>query len=327
MNRIEVGPDRRYAFTPPSDEDPVARLWTIKRLPFESDQNKDQKAMVTTLRPAIRSIPWSSGEVLSGVFASDDMRGRQPDAENIVYYNLHFVTGGSPFTEAPPTIWFERSFAAAPRCAAELMDEARYYHAWAALDPAAGFGCWKRIAQKPLAEWSNVPCRVVDGDSAGRHVWLAMCENMTGIAARPALSAKSKEYGIEVSARVPRAESRVIAAGAIKGCVDGSIASFQSFPPDDHSRARDLILKLSRWKGWQRSVNMDELFGHVTREDETVLFPGGPFNANGLDPCDDRCVAGAMTVVVDPEVSKPQLSGELFAVERIPPEEQQLHIS
>jgi hypothetical protein len=64
-------------------------------------------------------------------------------------------------------------------------------------------------------------------------------------------------------------------------------------------------------------TNIDALLRSLT-ETQGRLFAEPPFNARGrlgLNPCDDRCVAGELMIAVDPAISEPRLSGTAAVVE------------
>lgn len=287
-------------------------LWTVERLPFDSDQDNHEKQMVAQhVAPAIRSIPWRIGEVLHGSFVSDERRGRQPDAENITFYNF----GEKPFRLAPNWIRFERSYLPAPPCPADLSEPPPYYHQWEPASPERGFRWWKQ-GGGPLARWTRVACPNVMGDKGGQEVWLALRRAHTVCTFNTAY--RNEDFGVESVLLLPRGVT-AHAVKVVKAIVDGSIASFQHFPEEDRSRAEEVGEQLAgKLRGGSQRPSAPELLDHLTDPDRTV-FPGPPFNNRGrahLNSYDEPCVVGEIQVFVDEKVSTPTLSGSIFLVER-----------
>lgn len=93
-----VSPEGEWCLRGPGAEDAAVELWTIRRLPFTTDQTAGQKEMVGRVALAIRALPTSApGKRVSGLFTSDDRASRQPEAENITFYNF----GEEPFRGIP----------------------------------------------------------------------------------------------------------------------------------------------------------------------------------------------------------------------------------
>ena len=128
-------------------------LWTTRRIPFQTDQSAQQRAMVRELAPLVVSLRCNSHERLHGVFISDEKTSKQPDAENIAFYNF----GAAPFTGAAGVLAFERSYAQAPRPPRPLDAPARYYHAWSVVPETAPFEHW--IGGDVVATWDE--CRSI----------------------------------------------------------------------------------------------------------------------------------------------------------------------
>ncbi len=83
----EDGPGEGLLWTSRTQSRSV-ELWTTRRTPFETNQSAQQKAMVRELVQLAGSLHCDSHERLHGVFISDETSSRQPDAENIVFYNF-----------------------------------------------------------------------------------------------------------------------------------------------------------------------------------------------------------------------------------------------
>ena len=118
--------------------------------------------------PAIHHIRWRPEELIRGVFISDEVRSRQPDAENITFYNFDERS----FELAPQQLRFERVYSPPPPCPTAMSKPPRNHHLWEPASSDNGFGGWQ--LEQALAEWNYVTAPVVSGDSAGWDVWLAM---------------------------------------------------------------------------------------------------------------------------------------------------------
>ena len=319
MSRLYVDPDRRFAICGVDATTRRVELWTVERLPFETDQEPHEKQMVADhVGPAIRGIEFAPGEALIGLFVSDDMRWTQPDAENVVYYNF----GSAPFSGIPTRARFERSYASAPDCPAALSTTPRYYHCWEPAPAGAGFRNWRRVGGSCVA-WRNVECTRVTGLEGGQHVWVAMRRQPDRVRDSGWRDEGQRSFAVLAKLRVP-VDEVPSPADAVKALVDGAIASFQRFDDDQPVRVEEISGQLSdklRYKGVPllRACEARDL---LTHRRVPVVFAGPPFTMKGyarLDPCDDRCVAGDIEVTHDASVDAPIFDGELFPVEATTP--------
>jgi hypothetical protein len=300
--------DCSYVLVAPSTRAEPVKLWTARRLPFETDQSVGQREMVRAVGAAVGSLALEPEDSLRGLFISSQTTGRQPDAENITFYNWRGARGRSPF-EGPLTLQFERSFESPPQCPVDVGKDLAYHHVWM----LEGGGDWLHwTSERVLAAWDAVRTPVAFGEDAGRHVWRAMVEqprtahiHVTG--AFEGLFAAE----VVVSTPVNQAGS---ALEALKGSVDGPIAAFQRFSPDQLELAKVIMGKHAAWKRWRHPITADRLVELAHTGVGRVVFAGNPFNPNGLDPCDDRCVAGRVTVRLRKDLAQPEVSGRLVAL-------------
>jgi len=301
---VFVEPEGRYALQRSPERDAAVRLWTIERLRFGSSKPPWQKELVRRLAGEIRSLRLERAQVLRGIFVSDDRD--TVDAENVLFYNL----GASAFAHAPQCVRFERSWEAAPSAPVSLAGPPRYQQVYEGARAADGFRSWE-VCADGMAAWSEIPCPKVVGDRAGWHIWKAMREASESINVDSGAARGAADFAISMIVRVPATRS-ARAMSAIKGAIDGVIASFQRFAVGD-LRAREVAELLD---AGLPNTSPERLLGLLT-EDRGRLFWQPPFNAKGrlaLNPCDDRCVAGELTVVVDPSLTVAQLSGRLARV-------------
>ena len=273
-------------------------LWTTRRTPFETDQSAQQKAMIRRIAPLVALLRCDSRERLHGVFVSDETASKQPDPENIASYNF----GSAPFAGSGSVIAFERSYGAAPESPQALDGPARYYHRWSVVPMEAPLGHW--IEGDVVARWTDVPVDL-EGD-LGLAAWRAMRENPERVTVEAALGA-SDCYGIDVTLSAPRGRTISIVK-VVKGLVDGPLAGLQR----TETLEPDIVLKLLA-RRWGHPIDEQTLLRLATANTPPTLLPRAPFNRNGLDPCDELCVAGiARTVTGDgPAV----LSGRVFRVQ------------
>jgi hypothetical protein len=311
---VIADPDGRYACTVPSEDERGVGLWTTCRIKFGSEMTPEHRRMKAVIAPVVQSIQFGPGESMRGVFVSDDLRGTQPDAENIVYYNFRPDRAGErdPFALAPARVSFERSYHPAPACPVDLQEFPRYFHSWRAAEPSDGFASWTRGETDPVAEWVGVTTPAVSGFQGGIQVWRAMVEQREQILVRPTLDIRQAHYALDISLEIPAEPRPPLAVDVLKGCFDGAIASFQRFRPEDVDCSE--ILGRLEERAWSSPITADELVRLTHDELGTTLFDEAPFNKNGLNPCDGRCVAGSLNLNVVPEANEPSMTGLLYAV-------------
>lgn len=270
-------------------------LWTTRRIPFETDQSAQQKAMVRELAQLAGSLRCESHERLHGVFISDETSSRQPDAENITFYNF----GSALFSGADSVLAFERSYAEAPRPPRPLEAPARYYHVWSVVAENVPFEHW--IEGDTVATWNEVPFDLT-GD-LGLAAWRALREHPERVTVVSQLG-MSDHYGIDVTLTAPDGKKPSIVK-AVKGLVDGPLAGLQRA---DHLEP-DVVSRLLE-RRWGRPIDESALVSLVSAAAPPPLLPRAPFNKNGLDPCDELCVAGTGRIVA---TSGPAvLTGKVF---------------
>lgn len=262
--------------TGPEDDDPCVRLWTTRRLPFTSDQSDEQRHMVARVVPRLAQLKGGPGERLEAIFVSADRLGSQPDAENVTLYN--FGTAGFRF--APAAISFERSFDTPPPPPAELDGDARFYHRWAIVGDQRPLSAW-RVAD-PVARWDEIP--LLWRGNVASDTWLSLREQPERTHVDGEINAR-EPFGIVVDLTAP---PRIrLSPDLLNGVLDGAVAAFQRTDELD----TPAIARLLR-RGWAKPMTADRLTELATATEPKPVFPRPPFNRNGLDPCDESCVAG-----------------------------------
>jgi hypothetical protein len=272
-------------------------LWTIRRTPFETDQSAQQKAMVRELAPRLQQLRCGENDRLHGIFTSDEVRSRQPDAENIAFFNF----GSAPFAGASRTLGFERSYQGAPPSPISLEAPARHHHSWELVPFDAPFSHW--VERDSVASWKNLPIELQA--ELGLAAWRAVRENAVNIDVLGQLTAEDY-FGITVTLTVPTRHQQSIVK-SIKGLVDGPLAGFQRAD----TVAPEVMTRLIG-RRWGRPMERATLAALVAAHDPPPVLPRPPFNKNGLDPCDELCVAGIARVV--PGGDRATISGQVFRV-------------
>jgi hypothetical protein len=275
-------------------------------LPFATDQDPGQKAMVRRVIRELATVP-GRGAAVEAIFTSTDRRARQPDAENITLYNF-IGAGPSPFTPRPSIVRFERSFAAPFACSVSLAVTAPFHHSWSSVDAAADFRHWAvDSAQGSEVEWGPVPLRDPGAEVAGRELWLAIKRSHTTVRPIGRVVPATGPFAVRVTLRTAAPLDPV---AVIKACVDGPIAALQCF--EDRHTAAAVLGRLAAKGYWRGLASMPELT-ELSLEGP-ALFAAGPFNGNGLNPADGRCVAGEIRVEIDPAATTPRLTGQVVRV-------------
>jgi hypothetical protein len=242
--------------------------------------------MVRRVTAAVQALGvGTSDQRISGLFISDDNSGNQPDAENITFYYF----GEAPFRSVPPTLSFERSYAAPPPAPKPLHGLARYYHRWWFESADSPWTTWSAIGD-PVAEWTDVSLQVpTHMDDLGLHAWLAVRDAPDRVTVRESLG-KDECYGVVVRWAVPDPQD-VNVAKAVKGLVDGPVAALQRADYLPHPVTERLLLRR-----WPLPMPRARLLSLVRAHVPTRVFNGAPFNLNGLNPYDKRCVAGRVEI-------------------------------
>ena len=259
-----------------------------------------QKAMVAELAPLVGALRCSRGQRLHGIFVSDETTSKQPDAENIAFYNF----GSQPFAGAGSTLAFERSYSEAPPPPRPLDAAAPYYHAWSVVPDDAPFEHWRE--GDVVAGWNEVPL-ALRGD-LGLGAWRALREHPECVTVTAELG-PSDAYGVDVTLSAPHGQQQSIVT-ALKGLVDGPLAALQR---SDHLDP-DVVARLLA-RRWGRPIDAATLRRLAAATVPRPVLPRAPFNRNGLDPCDELCVAGIARVVAGGAAGQALLTGRIFRVQ------------
>lgn len=273
-------------------------LWTRKRTPFTTDQSPSQKAMIRAIAPRVAALRCELRSRLQGVFTSEDRTVPQPDAENIAFYNF----GDGPFAGCGDAISFERSYHKAPPAPVNPAHGHRFHHQWCVVPEDAPFQHWRRGTD--VCAWKEVPIDL-NGDLA-LNAWRAMREHPDRIKVAGVLSA-ADEFGVEVTMNLPAGARRSVVKD-LKPLVDGPLAGLQRAD----AVAPEIMAKLLG-RAWGRAMDEQTLLRLISARRPEVVFPRAPFNRNGLDPCDENCVAGLVRIATQGAVAS--ITGSVFKVQ------------
>jgi hypothetical protein len=302
--------ERPYLVTGPVAGSGPVEAWSGYPLQFAGQRRFGwQDQMAADLRAALARLAVTPGEVLAGDYLSTDTA--RCDVENRLFTN----PGAACFPQGASSIRFERGAGPPPDPPAPVSRVAGhlYYYryrvggTWRWWEPAA-----------PLARWQRVTRRLAD-DGSGRPVWLAM--KLAAAAGQievlgPGLD-EAAPFGVRIvvhaTQRGPR-RAPVIS----ESLIDGTIAAFH--PGATASDAAAVAAALApRMPG----VAVADIGRLAAVSAPGPLFTTSPFVVKGsyvqINPCDERCYAGQVTIQPDAHGQLPQLSGELFTLRRLTP--------
>jgi hypothetical protein len=288
----------------------VVEAWSGYPLQFGGQRRFAwQDDMADELRQALSGLPTAPGAVLAGSYLSTDHA--RCDVENRLFTN----PGTSSFPKGLAAIRFERGVGPLPPPPVPVARIAGHLHyycyrlgaAWRSWEPA-----------DLLARWHRVTRHLAD-DSSCRSVWLAM--RAAAAAGQVEVLAPRLPVGAEFGVRaVIHATSRGPrqAAAVSETVLDGIIAAFHAGLGHGPAAAAAAAALASKLPG----TTAAELEALVAGSLPGPLFASSAFVVKGtyvqINPCDDRCQAGEITIQLDADGPYPQISGELFALRRAP---------
>lgn len=300
----DLHPYRVRASGHPSE--PV-EMWSGYPLQFGGQRRFGwQDQMAADLQAALAGLAASPGDVLSGTYLSTDTS--RCDVENRLFTN----SGTSVFPNTVRSIRFERGLGPPPEPPApvgRVGGPLHYYRyclggTWQWWEPAA-----------LLARWHRVTHRVAD-DGSCRPVWLAM--KLAAAAGQVEVLGPAPDdttpFGVRIivhaTSRGPRQ-----AVTVSESLVDGTIAAFHVGVSADDAAAAAAALA-PRLLGMRKT----EIAALAAMSSPGPLFAASPFVIKGsyvqINPCDERCQVGQVTVRPDAQGQFAQISGELFTLRR-----------
>lgn len=289
----------------------VVEAWSGYPLQFGGQRRFAwQDAMAAEMRQAFSQLPITPGTVLAGRYRSTDPS--RCDVENRLFTN----PGVSSFPKGLAAIRFERgagSLLPPPVPVARIAGHLYYYGyrlggAWQSWEPAG-----------LLARWNRATRRTAD-DGSCRPVWLAMktaaAAGQVEVLASGPLAADT-EFGVRAvvhaTSRGPRQPAVVSEA-----VIDGIIAAFHAGLGLGRAAAAAATALAPRLPGTPAS----ELEAFAAGSAPGPLFAVPAFVVKGtyvqISPCDEQCQVGEVAIRPDADGLYPQISGELFALRRLP---------
>jgi hypothetical protein len=260
--------------------------------------------MADDLKAALATQPFSAGDCLAGTFMTTDPARR--DVENMLFTN----PGASSFPKRIGSIRFERGAGPLPDppvAISAIAGHVYFYHyRW-----NGAFEWWE--PDELLARWERIPRRLPD-DGSCRPVWLALKQaaargDINILGAPPADEApRGIRINVHATPRGPRS-APVIS----ETLVDGALAAFHGPPPSLRLVAETLTQRLSG----AAPGEIEHLLGLRW---PGILFPNSAFVQAGsyiqISPCDERCLAGEVSITRDSRGSQVEISGEVFTLRR-----------
>jgi hypothetical protein len=268
-----------------------------RRFPWQDDMANDLRAALATPQPA-------AGDCLAGTFMTTDPA--LCDVENRLFTN----PGATSFPKRIERIRFERGVGPppGPPVAISAVAGHLYFYRYR----------WNGIVEwwEPdtiLARWERIP-RFLPDDGSCRPVWLALKQaaargEIDILEAPPSEQAPlGIRVNIHATPRGPRSAPVVS-----ETVVDGVLAAFHSPPPSLQRVTAALTQRLS-------GTSAREIEHLLGLDWPGILFRSSAFIQAGthlqISPCDERCLAGEVSITVDSRHPQVEISGELFTLRR-----------
>jgi hypothetical protein len=170
---------------------------------------------------------------------------------------------------------------------------------------------WEPAA--PLARWHRVTRHLPD-DGSGRPVWLAMKQPAAAgrIEILGTLPDDAQPFGVRIVVHATHRGPRQ-ATTISKSLIDGTIAAFHT--ATSTSAAATVAAALAPHMPGTTVADIQAL---AAMPAPGPLFPTPAFVVKGsyiqINPCDERCYAGQVTIRPGAQGQFPQISGELFTL-------------
>jgi hypothetical protein len=260
--------------------------------------------MADDLKAALATQPFSAGDCLAGTFMTTDPA--RCDVENRLFTN----PGASSFPKGIVSIRFEREVGQPPDPPVAISAIAGhvyfYRYRW-----NAAFDWWK--PDQLLARWERIP-RSLPDDGSCRPVWLALRQSATkgdiDILGPPPSDKAPLGIRLNVHATPRGPRSAPVISETL---VDGVFAAFHGSPPFRRLIAEALTQRLP-------GTGADEIEHLLGLHWPGILFPNSAFVQAGsyiqISPCDERCLAGEVSITVDSRGPQVEISGEVFTLRR-----------
>jgi len=262
-----------------------------------------QDQMAVEVQTALAELAILPGESLAGVYLSTD--DSLCDAENRLFTNPR---------EAIPrrvtSITFERGWASPPQPPVPVSSVKGhvYYYRYR---PGGAWEWWE--PDQTLARWHRVP-RVLPDDESGRPYWLAM--------KLAAAAGQVETFGLTLDDTAPFGLRLVVHARAwgprsapaiCEMLIDGTVAVF-------HAGAGNAAVVAAALAPRMAGMALGDIEALVAMNSPGPFFGTSPFVVTGrrvqINPSDERCYAGQVTIRPDAQSQSVEISGELFTLRR-----------
>jgi hypothetical protein len=293
---------RQYFVAAPRADHPDVDAWAGYPLQFEGQRRFPwQDRMAAELKAALASLSIEGGQRLAGAYMTTDPA--KCDVENRLFTN----PGASSFPRGITSIRFERGVGEVPDPPVPVAPAAGHVHYYR-YRPGGEFQWWE--ADQPIARWERIP-RTLPGDGSCRPIWFALRQAAAaGSIEVHGTPASDQPFGIELTVHAAQHGPR--SAPAIsETLIDGVIAALHGPPPEPRIVAEALAPRL-------RGSSAEQLEQLLSLRWPGNVFQASPFNVTPtyvqVSPCDERCLAGEVTITQDAAGRYVEISGELFTL-------------
>ena len=286
-----------YYINFPKDNDNIAELWSVKRLPFEPKGWLFE--MRESLKTAISQLNITDDHILAATYTSP-IKGLC-DVENILFYN---VGTGRFKTVCQNGFLIERSFNTIT-VPVEKMQSYAHHQRYEFVSKNQQPLHW--TMSDVLASWDHILLPTLTANSKPHLYWSLMKENPISTYG---VTTYEGYFGIELELSIPPSHTFNFAA-MIKPMLDGIISAFHSYQGEQLAEVSSrLSLSLSSQSDYISTLLLDTRLSILGNR--CVLHP---FLKNvQWNPADDKCVVIKLicNYCDDNEVS--MMSGNLFKV-------------
>jgi hypothetical protein len=261
-----------------------------------------QDQMAVQLQVALAELAILPGESLAGMYLSTD--DSLCDAENRLFTNPR-----EAIPKRVTSITFERGWAPPPQPPVPVSSVKGhvYYYRYRS---GAAWEWWE--PDQTLARWHRVP-RVLPDDGSGRPYWLAMklaaaAGQIETIGSLDDTTPFGLRLVVHARARGPRS-----APAICEMLIDGTVAAF-------HAGAGNAAVVAAALAPRMADMAPGDIEALVTMNSPGPFFGTSPFVVKDLfvqiNPSDERCYAGQVTIRPDAQSQSVEISGELFTLRR-----------
>jgi hypothetical protein len=280
-------------------------VWSGYQLQFSGQRpHAWQEDLAADLRRALAALDIQATETLAGQYATTDPGSF--DVENRLFTNP-----GNSIPGHLQGLSFERrpQLPPSPAPINTVGGHLHYYR----YQPADHWSWW--APDQLLATWSRVPRQVSDDGTSGRPAWLAMraAAEAGRVTVLGSLPGGDAPFGLRLVMHATRTGRRS-AAAISERLVDGVVAAFHAREPRPEAAASFAATLTAK----APAILAAEVIRLVMSDGPGPMFMTSPLGWNGrttrLNPADERCHAGSVTVRRDARGPVAEISGELLTL-------------